>query len=82
MDSKGQTALEYLLILVIALAVIVAIMVWMQATGSEIGGQTGERVDDIACALKDCTADAQCDNVPPCRDGSTCNPGTHKCQKP
>jgi len=81
MDSKGQTALEYLLILMIALGVIVAIMVWMQSTQSEIGGQTGERVDDIACALKDCTTDAQCDGVSPCRAGSTCNAGTHKCQK-
>lgn len=81
MDSKGQTALEYLLILVIALAVIVAIMVWMQATGSEIGGQTGERVNDIACALKDCSGpgDAIC-TVNPCPSTGECNPGTHKCQ--
>jgi|GEM_PF-7046676 len=77
--------MEYLLILVIAIAVVVAIMVWMQASQTEISGRTGEQVNAIQCALQDCVPGAtpdQCNGVGYCPTGGTCNSGTHKCEMP
>jgi Flp pilus assembly pilin Flp len=84
MNQKGQTALEYLLIIVVAMTVIIAVMVWMQASQSNISKQTGEKVNAIQCALQDCNGDPDdpvCDTSP-CKPGGSCEPSTHKCKMP
>jgi uncharacterized protein (UPF0333 family) len=38
MERKGQTALEYLLIVVVALIIVVSVMIFMSGTKSDAGG--------------------------------------------
>jgi hypothetical protein len=79
MNRKGQTALEYLLIIVVAMAVVIAVMVWMQASQSQIANQTSQKVDAIMCALQDCSVDGDCQKLPCREDISKCDAGTRKC---
>jgi hypothetical protein len=84
-DRSGQTALEYLLIIVVAIVVVLVVMVWMQATSRTIITETD--IDAPLCALTDCNPsqanpNADCDNKGSCPAGATCNIGTYKCQMP
>lgn len=60
MTSKGQTALEYLLILVVTLTVVIGVMVWLQATGRSTTIEAGASVDRISCKLNSCENDSDC----------------------
>ncbi len=80
MDSKGQTALEYLLILVIALAVIVGIMVWMQSSQTAIGQSTINNTVSVTCSLRPCDEDSDCSVANGCPPGATCDLGTLTCK--
>jgi Flp pilus assembly pilin Flp len=62
-SRKGQTALEYLLIVVVAIIVVVAVMVWMNATTSTTVGTASGNVNEALCRsiscydVDDCAAD-------------------------
>ena len=73
-NIKGQTALEYLLLIVVALVLIVGIMMWMQAAGDVNRGTATNRTNDILCDIKECSSDADCAGVPPCGPSATCGP--------
>ncbi len=65
-NTKGQTALEYLLIVVVAIIVVVAVMVWMQSTTSSTTNQANQTVTGVLCGLKaqaDCTGECTWDSA-------------------
>lgn len=83
MDRKGQTALEYLLILVVALSVVVTIMVWMQASQSAISQTTTNNTMGISCSLQSCNDDTDCSEAnSDCPFGAICDLGTMVCKLP
>jgi Flp pilus assembly pilin Flp len=75
-SRKGQTALEYLLIVVVAIIVVVAVMVWMNATTSTTVGTASGNVNEALCRsiscydVDDCAAD-ECGDDPTCEGNST-----------
>ena len=71
-NAKGQTALEYLLIVVVAIIVVVAVMVWMRSTTGNLTGSAGEQVDRIICISKACIGtDATMCEAPDSKCGGT-----------
>ncbi len=84
MNTKGQTALEYLLLVVVSIMVVVSVMVWMQSTSSEVRDTTSEQADSILCSLKICAISPECESYTVCGGigaGATCGP-LGKCQMP
>ncbi len=61
---KGQTALEYLLIVVVAIIIVVAVMVWMQGTQQATEDRATDTVGNVMCATymsnATCNADDNC----------------------
>jgi len=78
-EKKGQTALEYLLIVVVAIIVVVAVMVWMQGTTVETKNSASERTDLVLCQAKYCTVDANCAGIAPCPATATCDTTSNSC---
>lgn len=76
MIRKGQTALEYLLIVVVATVVVVATMVFMQSS-SKTAQETGTcNINSLLCAARVCTSDADCNGsvaLSDCGSGGTCS---------
>jgi ABC-type sugar transport system permease subunit len=70
--TKGQTSLEYLLIVVVAIVVVVAVMVWMNATTKSSVGTASHSVNFGLCMQQSCTTEApvsvECLNIPVCSD--------------
>jgi uncharacterized protein (UPF0333 family) len=73
-SRKGQTALEYLLIVVVAIIVVVAVMVWMNATTSTTVGTASGNVNEALCRSVSCYDAADCDETvaPECGPSATC----------
>jgi uncharacterized protein (UPF0333 family) len=71
LNTKGQTALEYLLIVVVAIIVVVAVMVWMQSTTRTVVGGANTTVNGILCATHTCTTAADCPDV--CGPSPSCD---------
>lgn len=65
MRSHGQTALEYLLIVVVVIIVVFAVFIWMQGLSGDISDAGSEVVSDVVCGTLSCETDADC-NVPEC----------------
>jgi uncharacterized protein (UPF0333 family) len=83
MDRKGQTALEYLLILMVVLGVIVAVMTWMQATQQKTRDTTINRTMSLSCSLQPCNDDADCTGInSDCPPNAKCDLGTMVCKLP
>lgn len=59
-NTKGQTALEYLLIVVVAIIVVVAVMVFMQNTVGNVIDSTNGTVDRLLCNSKSCGTSEVC----------------------
>ncbi len=76
MNAKGQTALEYLLIVVVAIMVVVAVMVWMQSTADRVKDRGGEAVDRLVCVSYTCGNDAECKAIPACGEQGKCESGS------
>lgn len=76
-EKKGQTALEYLLIVVVALVIVVMVMMFMQ--GLMGGGvQTGnETANVILCESRTCVAG--CDSGPCAGLNAECDSRTGRC---
>jgi len=73
--TKGQTALEYLLIVVVAIVVVVAVMIWMQSTSGTAIQQGSGTVNEAMCRSATCTNNANCSSakVPACgASGGSC----------
>ena len=63
--EKGQTALEYLLIVLIALVVVMTVVVWMLgATEQTLETGSGTR-DMLRCRSTACVGDSDC-TIPVC----------------
>jgi uncharacterized protein (UPF0333 family) len=62
--TKGQTALEYLLIVVVAIIVVVAVMVWMQSTTQTTVEGANQTVTSVLCGTHQTPAD--CAAAPNC----------------
>ena len=60
MKSKGQTAIEYLLMVVVVVAMITVLMVWSQGQAEEVEGATSEKTDVLLCELRGCDDQADC----------------------
>jgi uncharacterized protein (UPF0333 family) len=73
MESKAQTALEYLLIVMIAIVVVVAVFIFMQSAGESSRDIAAERSNKIVCEMKDCENDTVCNTYPPCQGIGTVN---------
>jgi hypothetical protein len=63
---KGQTALEYLLIVVVAIVVVVAVMVWMNATTGTSVGTASEGANTALCRAVSCYTPTDCYNEETC----------------
>jgi len=72
MDSKGQTAIEYLLIVVIAISTILVIMIWMQSSNTQVQNATANKVNYMLCDITDCDDPTDCDSAPCPSSGATC----------
>jgi hypothetical protein len=78
--TKGQTALEYLLIVVVAIIVVVAVMVWMQGTTQSTTDNAQTGADQVLCESRPCASGC---STGPCEglnaacgdDGQTCKVG-------
>jgi uncharacterized protein (UPF0333 family) len=82
MESKAQTALEYLLIVMIAIVVVVAVFIFMQSAGESSRDIAAERSNKIVCEMKDCTDSTVCTTYAPCQGIGTvtCEGGFCKVQ--
>ena len=60
--KKGQTALEYLLIVVVAIIVVVAVMVYMNAASNANVSTATQNENLVLCASNSCTTIASCTN--------------------
>lgn len=60
LKTKGQTALEYLLILVVAIIVVVAVMVYMQSASSANIASGTQSQNNALCRTTPCTAAGEC----------------------
>ncbi len=58
--NKGQTALEYLLILVVAIIVVVAVMVYMQSASSANIASGTQSENNALCRTTPCITAADC----------------------
>ena len=82
LKRKGQTALEYLLIVVVAIIVVVAVMAYMNASSSAGISQGMENQQRVVCAAQSCGSNTDCENEDACKHfctstGSTpCTGGT------
>jgi uncharacterized protein (UPF0333 family) len=61
-NKKGQTALEYLLIVVVAIIVVVAVMVFMQGMTDDTTSRANESGADVLCGTY--TNEDDCDAAP------------------
>ncbi|MBN2517905.1 MAG: class III signal peptide-containing protein [Candidatus Altiarchaeota archaeon] len=68
-DKRGQTALEYLLILIIALIVVIAIFIWVNSTQEEAQGQGNEVAEELWNIFRGGTG-----STTSCGDGAVQNP--------
>jgi len=81
-DAKGQTAFEYLLVVVITLSIAVLVFMWVQSTSIHIETVAGNQTDEKICGLRVCnvTGDVRC-NIGACGDSAGwCNTTIRKCQ--
>lgn len=62
------------------MSVIVAVMVWMQASSNAVSNTTSGEVNAVLCAVKDCSSSANC-TTSPCPSNGICGPAG-KCQAP
>jgi len=60
LKTKGQTALEYLLIVVVAIIVVVAVMVWMNASSSANIASGTQQENMALCRSGTCTEASEC----------------------
>lgn len=85
MARKGQTALEYLLIVVVAMSVILVVFVWSQYFSKQVNSTAGDEISGVACAFTKCgnnSNDPAC-QIPACGGAlGVCNTTLHKCQPP
>jgi hypothetical protein len=58
--SKGQTALEYLLIVAIVITVLLAVVVWMQAASVTVINDTENQTYNIRCTTTECDDNDDC----------------------
>ena len=65
-SKRGQTALEYLLIVVVAIIVVVAVMVWMNATSSTTVGTASRNTNEVLCRAVLCIDNTNCDASSAC----------------
>ncbi len=73
MRYKGQTALEYLLIVVVLLVVVVLAVVLTQNIGESVVGDMNETVGNTECGLTRCNGPSDC--IAACGDGADCIAG-------
>lgn len=80
-DAKGQTALEYLLVVVVALSMVILVLMWMQSTSTQLGGAAKNQTDKTICGTTECnvTGDVRC-NIAACGSARWCNVTIRKCQ--
>lgn len=69
---RGQTAFEYLLILVVVMSVIVAVFIYLRVLGQGPLDSATEHTDSALCAMKNCSYSADCQKYPECGSNSTC----------
>jgi hypothetical protein len=73
MKTQGQTAMEYLLIVVVAISVIVGAMVFMQAMEHGTEDAAAKKAKCNLCSLQMCSSDADCKGIGDCDLNSTCS---------
>ena len=81
-DTKGQTAFEYLLVVVIALSIVILVLMWVEATSIRINTVAGNQTDETICGLTECdrTGDVRC-NIAACGGlAGWCDTTIGKCQ--
>lgn len=72
-ERKGQTALEYLLILVVTISVIISVVVWLTGFSGNIEGRTNNSTSGIRCGTTECDDASDCE--PYCGSNSECFDG-------
>ncbi len=78
LGNKGQTALEYLLIVVVAIIVVVAVMVFMNATTEGSIDTGAKQANVVLCRAISCTGEEAIDPclADECGVGATCEGAT------
>jgi uncharacterized protein (UPF0333 family) len=71
--KKGQTALEYLLILVVTITVVVSVIIWLTVFSGNIEQRTNNTTSGIRCGTAECDHNADCE--PYCGSNSECFEG-------
>lgn len=75
-SKHGQTAIEYLLVVLISITILTMVFLWTQTVGHEAKEQGETRSDEAMCDLVPCENydPTPClANVPPCRNTSICD---------
>jgi len=85
-SKKGQTALEYLLIIVVAFIIIVSVFIFTQNTVSDVQeGPTGAAVNDLLsprkCGNGQLDGSEECEIDTDCLSGFICSKAC-KCEAP
>ena len=81
--DKGQTALEYLLIVVVAIMVVAAVLFFMQGQTSNTSTLAGSRVDATMCRSYTCDTPGSVNECEPgttndyCAAGTACGPDNY-----
>lgn len=80
--QKGQTSLEYVLIVVAAVVIILIVLYWLFANSDALNNAANNETVNVRCGLTHCTVNAQC-QVPECGGSSgTCNTTLNRCMVP
>jgi hypothetical protein len=81
LSKSGQTALEYLLMIVVMIFIIAAVFIWLQSASTDIEDTAVEHGQNVRCGTTKCTDDIQC-QPPTCPTGAYCNTTKQLCQVP
>jgi hypothetical protein len=80
MDQKGQTALEYLLITVVALVVVFALFSFLNASRTQTQNKTTCNLNKMLCGFEECGGLTQAAADQVCRTGGNlgiCGPAAN-----
>ena len=78
-SRKGQTALEYMLIIVISIIVVMMVVLFLQQMAVDIDKSANGSTSNTFCGLKNCTVASDCFDA--CGEDVECNTVTHRCRR-
>ena len=79
LKTKGQTALEYLLIVVVAIIVVVAVMAYMNASTGAGVTQGIENQNRVICGAQACITSTNCGSEAACTHFCALSTNTYPC---